>query len=106
MNLQWKHPSELLRARSDTEENRGGSHGGASVRGLHLFAKDAKGWGSPQSWSNPQRGSMSAMACFQKLTTPVWEFERAVYLLRPAAQSITTDIGVKADFSCVLIKNR
>jgi hypothetical protein len=28
------------------------------------------------------------------------------YLFRLAVQSITTDIGVKADFSCVLIKNR
>jgi hypothetical protein len=29
-----------------------------------------------------------------------------VYLFRLAVQSITTDIGVNADFSCVLIKNR
>ena len=28
------------------------------------------------------------------------------YLFRLAVQSITTDIGVNADFSCVLIKNR
>ena len=28
------------------------------------------------------------------------------YLFRLAVQSITTDIGINADFSCVLIKNR
>ncbi len=43
----------MFRAGSDTEENRGGCNGGASVRGLHPFAKDAKGWGQPAVVEEP-----------------------------------------------------
>ena len=40
------------------------------------------------------------------LLRPISHLTLSNYLFRLAVQSITTDIGINADFSCVLIKNR
>jgi hypothetical protein len=60
---------------------------------------------SPSSVQNPNRPGRERYGMISEVEYSCLGVESVVYLFRLAVQLITTDIGVNAAFSCVLIKN-